>query len=131
MISVVDPESRHARKTVHSCRDGSRARIRARAQHRTRGRSRTQHSQRQRHRDVAARRQPPEPSCLLTAREAGQIHHGLDEADMVAVMKPPTRILAKGGADIGDFGTDTQAGTAACLQGVTAAITPAAPSGSG
>ena len=127
VVSVVDPESRHAHKSAHSYRDGYKAHICAEpdtglitAVDLTAGNAA----------DAAAAallQDEPAGTVVLadSAYGTGALRAELKDRDMDAVIKPPPlRTAVAGGYSIDDFDIDTAAGTATCPAGVTVDITP-------
>ena len=135
VISVIDPESRHAHKTAHSYRDGFKAHIAAEpdtglitAADLTEGTAADA--------DAAAGLLAGEPAgtevLADSAYGTGELRAGLADAEMTAVIKPPPlRTAVPGGHSIDDFDIDCAcdpasgrfSGTVTCPEGVTVAIT--------
>lgn len=136
VLSVVDPESRHAHKTAHSYRDGYKAHIAAEpdsglitAADLTSGTAADA--------DPAAGLLAGEPAgtevLADSAYGTGELRADLADADMTAVIKPPPlRVAVEGGHSIDDFDIDYAidpssgefSGTVTCPEGVTVAIAP-------
>ena len=136
VLSVVDPESRHAHKTAHSYRDGFKAHIAAEpetglitAAEITSGAASDA--------DAATGLLDGEPAGTVVLADSaygtGQLRADLGEAEMTAVIKPPPlRVAVEGGYSIDDFDIDYTvdphsgefAGTATCPEGITVNITP-------
>ena len=118
VLSVVDPESRHAHKSAHSYRDGHKAHVCAEpdtglvtAVDLTAGNTADA--------DAA--------SGLLadSAYGTGALRAELEDRGMDAVIKPPPlRTAVAGGYSIDDFDFDTLARTVTCPAGATVAIGP-------
>ena len=128
VVSVVDPESRHAHKSSHSYRDGYKAHICAEpdtglitAVDLTAGNAADA--------DAAAGLLEDEPAGTVVLADSaygtGALRAELKDRNMDAVIKPPPlRTAVAGGYSIDDFDIDTAAGTATCPAGVTVDITP-------
>ena len=128
VLSVVDPESRHAHKTAHDYRDGYKAHIAAEpdtglvtAVALTPGNTS----------DAAAapgllEGEPAGTEVIAdSAYGTGELRSDLKEREMAAVIKPPPLPVAiAGGYSLDDFDIDTQAATVTCPAGVSVAITP-------
>ena len=130
VISVVDPDTRHAHKTVHRRQDGFKAHIAiepdtglitdcqlTKASGPTSG-------------DAAVGPTllggEPGPVDVLadSAYGSGQARADLADAGHTAVIKPiPLRAAVPGGFTLDDFAIDHTAGTATCPNGVTRTIT--------
>ena len=130
VISVVDPESRHAHKSAHSYRDGYKAHVCAEpdtglitAVDLTAGNTADA--------EAAAGLLQDEPAGTVVLADSaygtGALRAELKDRDMEAVIKPPPlRTAVAGGYSIDDFDIDTAAGTVTCPAGVTVDITPKA-----
>ena len=136
VVSVVDPESRHAHKTAHSYRDGFKAHIAAEpatglitAADLTSGTASDA--------DAAMGLLDGEPAGTVVLADSaygtGRLRADLQAAEMEAVIKPPPlRTAVPGGYSIDDFDIDCAvdphsgefSGTATCPEGITVAITP-------
>lgn len=128
VLSVVDPESRHAHKTSHSYRDGYKAHVCAEpatglitAVDLTAGNAADA--------DAASGLLEGEPAGTVVLADSaygtGALRAELKERDMEAVIKPPPlRTAVAGGYSIDDFDIDTGAATITCPAGVTVALTP-------
>ena len=128
VLSVVDPESRHAHKTSHSYRDGYKAHVCAEpdtglitAVDLTAGNTADA--------EAAAGLLEGEPAGTVVLADSaygtGALRAELKDRDMTAVIKPPPlRTAVEGGYSIDDFDIDTQARTVTCPAGVTVAVTP-------
>ena len=128
VVSVVDPESRHAHKSAHSYRDGYKAHICAEpdtglvtAVDLTAGDTADA--------EAAAGLLAGEPATTTVLADSaygtGALRAHLQDRNMTAVIKPPPlRTAVAGGYSIDDFDIDTQARTVTCPAGVTVAITP-------
>ena len=130
VVSVIDPESRHAHKSSHSYRDGYKAHVCAEpdtglitAVDLTPGNTADA--------DAAAGLLEDEPAGTVVLADSaygtGVLRAELKDRDMEAVIKPPPlRTAVEGGYSIDDFDIDidTAAGAATCPAGVTVAITP-------
>ena len=128
VLSVVDPESRHAHKSAHSYRDGYKAHIAAEpdtglitAVDLTPGNASDA--------DAAQGLLAGEPADTVVLADSaygtGALRAHLAERDMAAVIKPPPlRTAIEGGYSIDDFDIDTTAATVTCPAGTTVAITP-------
>jgi IS5 family transposase len=127
IVSVVDPESRHAHKTQHSYRDGYKAHLAAEpetgiitATDLTPGNTGDAES--------APDLLSDEPAGTEVLGDAaygsGELRAALETSDMTAFIKPmPLRAAVPGGYRLDDFIVDEQAGTVTCPEGITVAIT--------
>ena len=127
VVSVVDPESRHAHKSAHSYRDGYKAHICAEpdtglvtAVGLTPGNTADAQA-------AAGLLDGEAAGTVVLADSAygtGALRAELKARNMEAVIKPPPlRTAVAGGYSIDDFDIDTDAGTVTCPAGVTVAIT--------
>ena len=128
VVSVVDPESRHAHKSAHSYRDGYKAHVCAEpdtglvtAVDLTPGDTADA--------DAAVGLLQGEPAGATVIADSaygtGALRAHLEESGMDAVIKPPPlRTAVEGGYSLDDFDIDTQARTVTCPAGVTVAVTP-------
>ncbi len=128
VVSVVDPESRHAHKSAHSYRDGYKAHVCAEpdtglvtAVDLTPGDAADA--------DAAAGLLAGEPAGTVVLADSaygtGALRARLEERNMTAVIKPPPlRTAVEGGYSIDDFDIDAQARTVTCPAGVTVSFTP-------
>ena len=128
VVSVVDPESRHAHKSAHSYRDGYKAHVCAEpdtglvtAVDLTAGNTADA--------DAASGLLAGEPAGTVVLADSaygtGALRAELEDRGMDAVIKPPPlRTAVAGGYSIDDFDIDTETGTVTCPAGVTVAITP-------
>ena len=128
VVSVIDPESRHAHKTSHDYRDGYKAHICAEpdtglitAADLTAGSASDA--------DAALGLLEGEPAGTVVLADSaygtGALRADLEQRGMEAVIKPPPlRTAVAGGYSIDDFDVDTDAGTITCPAGVTVAIGP-------
>jgi hypothetical protein len=128
IVSVVDPESRHAHKTQHSYRDGYKAHVAAEPETglvtaTDLGPGDTG--------DVEAApfliEDEPAGTEVLgdTAYSAGEFRKHLEDNEMTAVIKPmPLRPAVDGGYTIEDFEIDSDASTVTCPNGITVKINP-------
>ena len=128
VVSVVDPESRHAHKSAHSYRDGYKAHVCAEpdtglvtAVGLTAGNTADA--------EAAPGLLKDEPAGTVvfadSAYGTGALRAELEDRGMEAVIKPPPlRTAVAGGYSIDDFDIDTQARTVTCPAGVTVAIGP-------
>ena len=126
VVSVVDPESRHAHKSAHSYRDGYKAHVCAEpdtglvtAVDLTAGNTADA--------DAASGLLAGEPAGTVVLADSaygtGALRAELEDRAMHAVIKPPPlRTAVQGGYSIDDFDIDTQAATVTCPAGVTVAI---------
>ena len=126
VVSVVDPESRHAHKSAHSYRDGYKAHVCAEpdtglvtAVDLTAGNTADA--------EAAAGLLAGEPAGTVVLADSaygtGALRAELEDRGMDAVIKPPpVRTAVEGGYSIDDFDIDTQAATVTCPAGVTVAI---------
>ena len=115
VLSVVDPESRHAHKTAHSYSGAAVTAVDL-----TPGN--TGDAQ------AAAGLLAEEPAGTTviadSAYGAGALRAELQDSGMGAVIKPPpVRTAVEGGYSLDDFDIDAAAGTATCPAGVTVAVT--------
>ena len=127
VVSVVDPESRHAHKTSHDYRDGYKAHVCAEpdtglitAADLTAGNASDA--------DAALGLLEGEPAgtevLADSAYGTGALRAELEQRGMEAVIKPPPlRTAVAGGYSIDDFDIDTHTGTVTCPAGATAHIT--------
>ena len=136
VVSVIDPESRHAHKTAHSYRDGFKAHIAAEpdtglitAADLTSGTA----SDAQAATGLLAGEPAGTVVLADSAYGTGLLRADLRDAEMEAVIKPPPlRVAVEGGYSIDDFDIDYAfdppsgefSGTTTCPAGVTVAITP-------
>lgn len=126
VVSVIDPESRHAHKTSHDYRDGYKAHVCAEpdtglicAVGLTAGNAADA--------DAALGLLEGEPAGTVVLADSaygtGKLRAGLEDREMEAVIKPPPlRTAIAGGYSIDDFDIDTDAGTVTCPAGAAAAI---------
>ena len=126
VVSVVDPESRHAHKSAHSYRDGYKAHVCAEpdtglvtAVDLTAGNTADA--------EAASGLLKDEPAGTVVLADSaygtGALRAELEDRAMQAVIKaPPLRTAVEGGYSIDDFDIDTQAATVTCPAGVTVAI---------
>lgn len=107
VISVVDPEARHAHKTVHHRQDGFKGHVAVEP-------------------DTGLFTNAKLTKALGgTAYGTGQARAELADAGHTAIIKPaPLRPAVDGGFTTDDFTVDEQVGTATCPNGVTRRITP-------
>ena len=130
VISTVDPDARHAHKTVHRRQDGFKAHV---AVEPDTGIitdcTLTKASGADSHEAVVGLDllvDEPAPVEVLadSAYGTGQARAELADAGHVAIIKPiPLRAAVPGGFTLDDFTVDTAAGTATCPAGVTRRIT--------
>jgi hypothetical protein len=130
VISVVDPEARHAHKTVHRRQDGFKAHI---AIEPDTGLitdcTLTKASGKDTHDAVVGLRlleREPGPVEVLadSAYGTGDARAALAQAGHVAVIKPiPLRAAVPGGFALDDFSIDFAAGTVTCPAGLTRHLT--------
>ena len=125
VLSVIDPESRHAHKSAHSYRDGYKAHVCAEpdtglvtAVDLTPGNTADA--------DAAVGLPAGEAADTVVLADSaygtGALRAELEDPNMDAVIKPPPlRTATEGGYSIDDI--DTDAATATCPAGVTVAIT--------
>jgi len=132
VVSIVDPEARHARKTVQRRRDGFTAHVSVEPETGIYlGGELTQAGGADNSDAAAGLRlldQESEPVEVLadSAYGTGTMLAALDEAGHVAIVKPwPVRPVVAGGFTIDDFTVDEQAGCATCPNGVTRAMSAA------
>ena len=128
IVSVVDPESRHAHKTQHSYRDGYKAHVAAEPETglvtaTDLGPGNTGDA------EAAPFLIEDEPAGTEvlgdTAYSAGEFRKHLEDNEMTAVIKPmPLRPAVDGGYTIEDFEIDIDASTVTCPNGVTLKINP-------
>ena len=128
IVSVVDPESRHAHKTAHNYRDGFKAHLAAEpetgiitATDLTAGNTSDA--------DAAPGLVDNEPAGTEvlgdSAYSAGQFRHYLGDRQMAPVIKPPPlRPAIDGGFTLDDFDVCEEEGTVTCPAGVTVALSP-------
>ena len=128
IVSVVDPESRHAHKSAHAYRDGFKAHVAAEpetgivtATDLTAGNTADA--------DAAPGLVATEPAgtCVLgdSAYSVGQFRHHLEGRQMEPVIKPmPLRPAIDGGFTLDDFDVCEQDGTVTCPAGVTVTLSP-------
>jgi IS5 family transposase len=126
VISVVDPESRHAHKTQHSYRDGFKAHLCAEPETgiitaTDIGPGNVGDS------SAAPQLLADEPAGTEvlgdSAYSAGELRRHLADRQMPAVIKPaPLRPATEGGFTLDDFEIDEQAATITCPAGVTVKI---------
>ena len=128
VVSVVDPESRHAHKSAHSYRDGYKAHVCAEpdtglvtAVDLTPGDASDA--------EAASGLLEGEPAGTVVLADSaygtGALRSELEQRNMQAVIKPPPlRTAVAGGYSLDDFDIDTGARTVTCPAGVTVAITP-------
>jgi Transposase DDE domain/Transposase domain (DUF772) len=130
VISTVDPESRHAHKTVHHRQDGYKAHVAIEPGTGlfTSGQL-TRASGQDNHEavvglDLLAGEEPGLRVLGDTAYGTGPARAALAAAGHAAVIKPgPLQPAITGGLTIDDFTVDEQAGTVTCPAGVTRRIT--------
>ena len=132
VVSIVDPEARHARKTVHRRQDGFTAHVSVEPETGIYvGGELTQAGGADNSDAAAGLRlldQESEPVEVLadSAYGTGTMLAALDEAGHVAIVKPwPVRPVVAGGFTVDDFIVDEQAGYATCPNGVTRAMSAA------
>ena len=145
VISTVDPDARHARKSPRDRRDGYRAHVAAEpgtgiitGEQLTRAAGEENSDAAAAGRLVAAEagQDPPaapgssaadDAPCWYgdTAYGTGELREAIDAAGHQAVIKPkPLQPAVPGGLTRDDFTVDEQAGTVTCPAGVTRTITP-------
>lgn len=130
VISTVDPETRHTRKSPESRRDGYRAHVAADPQtgiitgeELTRAAGEDNSDAAAAARLLAAEAGPAEVYGD-SAYGTGQLRATLEEAGHRAVIKPgPLRPAVEGGFTIDDFTVDEAAGLVTCPAGVTRPVT--------
>jgi hypothetical protein len=130
VISTVDPDSRHAHKTVHHRQDGYKAHVAIEpGTGLFTGGKLTQASGEDNHEAVVGLALLAGEGSGLTvlgdsAYGTGQARAGLAAAGHTAVIKPgPLRPAVAGGFTIDDFTVDEHAGIVTCPNGVTRPIT--------
>jgi IS5 family transposase len=128
IVSVVDPESRHAHKSAYSYRDGFKAHVAAEpetgivtATDLTAGNTADA--------DAAPGLLAAEPAGTEvlgdSAYSAGQFRHHLGDRQMEPVIKPmPLRPAIDGGFTLDDFDVCEREGTVTCPAGVTVTVSP-------
>jgi hypothetical protein len=130
VISVVDPDTRHAHKTVHRRQDGFKAHIAiepdtglitdcqlTKASGPTSGDAAVGPT-------LLGGEQGPVDVLADSAYGSGQARADLADAGHTAVIKPiPLRAAVPGGFTLDDFTIDHTAGTATCPNGITRTIT--------
>lgn len=128
IVSVVDPESRHAHKTAHSYRDGFKAHVAAEpetgiitATDLTAGNTADA--------DAAPGLVADEPAGTEvlgdSAYGTGELRQHLGDRRMEPVIKPvPLRPAVDGGFTLDDFDVCEQEGTVTCPAGVTVTLSP-------
>jgi Transposase DDE domain len=130
VISVVDPDTRHAHKSVHRRQDGFKARVVVEPDTGIiTDCTLTKASGADSHEavvglDLLADEPAPVEVLADSAYGTGQARAELANAGHVAIIKPiPLRAAVPGGFTLDDFTVDTAAGTATCPAGVTRRIT--------
>ena len=128
VISVVDPEARHAHKTRAAYRDGYKAHLAAEPDTGLVtaceiGPGNTGDT------DAAPGLVADEPAGTEvlgdSAYSAGEFRNHLQDNEMTAVIKPqPLRPAIEGGFSLDDFTIDLAAGTVTCPEDITVAISP-------
>ena len=126
VISVVDPESRHAHKTAHSYRDGYKAHVAVEPE-----------TGLVTHCDLTSGTVADAAAGAVlidddrgarvilgdSAYGAGELRDHLDDKNKTAVIKPPPlRAAVDGGFSLDDFDIDTEKRTVTCPAGVTVAL---------
>jgi IS5 family transposase len=151
VISTVDPEARHAHKTVHRRQDGFKAHLAtepdtglitgcAMTKASGLGADGAPVSEARTGLDLLDRTETPTTPTADTdtdtdterlrvladsAYGSGEFRAGLDERELVDLVKPaPARAAVAGGHTIDDFTVDHDARTATCPAGITRAISP-------
>jgi IS5 family transposase len=130
VISTVDPEARHTRKSPENRRDGYRAHLAACPETGIITGEQLTRAAGEENSDAAI------AAALLTAEDSlagvygdtaygtGDLRAALDEAGHTAVIKPrPVRPAVEGGFTLDDFTADETAGTVTCPAGVVRRIT--------
>ena len=126
IVSVVDPESRHAHKTEHSYRDGFKAHLAAEPETgiitaTTLSAGNTGDAEKA---PGLVADEPAGTEVLGdSAYASGEFRQHLVENDMTAVIKPPPlRPAVKGGYSLDDFDIDEATKTITCPAGITVRI---------
>jgi hypothetical protein len=130
VISTVDPEARHTRKSPENRRDGYRAHVAACPETGIITGEELTRAAGEENSDAAV------AAALLAAGDrpaevfgdsaygTGDLRAALDEAGHTAVIKPkPLKPAVEGGFTLDDFGVDESAGTVTCPAGITRRIT--------
>jgi IS5 family transposase len=129
VISTVDPEARHAHKTVHRRQDGFKAHIAIEPDTGIIDCALTKASGADTHDAVVGlallvEQTTPVQVLADSAYGTGQARAELADAGHVAIIKPiPLRTAVPGGFTLDEFTVDSAAGTATCPAGVTRRIT--------
>lgn len=135
VISVVDPQARHAHKTVHRRQDGFKAHlavepvtgiITASELTKAAGADAADGATGVRLLDTDPTVTDEQPMDVLgdSAYGTGEALKKITEAGHTPIVKPwPTKATVPGGFDLDDFTVDEAAGTASCPAGVTRTIT--------
>lgn len=135
VISVVDPDARHAHKTVHRRQDGFKAHlavepetgiITASELTKASGADAADGATGIRLLDADPTLSADDPVQVLgdSAYGTGDVLKKIADAKHTALVKPwPTQPTVPGGFDVDDFTVDEAAGTATCPNGVTRTIT--------
>jgi hypothetical protein len=126
VISVVDPESRHAHKTAHAYRDGFKGHVAVEPET---GLVTDCDLGSGTAADASAAPalidDDPDAETILgdSAYGSGEFRQHLEDEDKQAVIDPPPLPTAvEGGFSIDDFDIDVEAGTVTCPEGITVAI---------
>ena len=130
MISTVDPDARHTRKSPEARRDGYRAHVAAEPQTGIITDEQITRAAGEEHSDAAvagqmmAREAEPAEVYGDSACGTGDLRAALAEGGHTAVIKPkPLKPAVDGGFTLDDFTASEQAGTVTCPNGVTRRIT--------
>jgi hypothetical protein len=130
VISTVDPDARHTRKSPEARRDGYRAHVAAEPQTGIITDEELTRAAGEENSDAAvagqmmAREAEPAEVYGDSAYGTGDLRAGLAEGGHTAVIKPkPLKPAVEGGFTLDDFTADEQAGTVTCPNGITRRIT--------
>jgi hypothetical protein len=130
VISTVDPDARHTRKSPEARRDGYRAHVAAEPQTGIITDEQITRAAGEEHSDAAvagqmmAREAEPAEVYGDSAYGTGDLRAALAEGGHTAVIKPkPLKPAVDGGFTLDDFTASEQAGTVTCPNGVTRRIT--------
>jgi hypothetical protein len=131
VISTVDPEARHTRKSPQARRDGYRAHVAAEPATGLITDEQLTRAAGPDNSDAAVAAQmiarEPQPAEVYgdSAYGTGELRAALQEAGHAAVIKPgPLKPAVEGGFTLDDFTVDEAAGTVTCPAGVTRPIAP-------
>jgi hypothetical protein len=130
VISTVDPDARHTRKSPEARRDGYRAHVAAEPQTGIITDEELTRAAGQENSDAAvagqmmAREAEPAEVYGDSAYGTGDLRAALAEGGHTAIIKPkPLTPAVEGGFTLDDFTADEQAGTVTCPNGITRRIT--------